>query len=249
MLAPYIGVTGFMKKAEVSAALETLDRLPNASAHKLMVGVLASGKTLAGRLNKWPNRYPNINDIATLFPSDRRTVNLIHYATDDRRTLEEQLFTLIRLGGKYLDGFQLNVRWPDPETIKDITCNCNRLVLQLGRGALEEAGNDPEFAAKCLDAYEGVITDVLVDASGGRGIPIDPGAAQAYVRAIGARHPRLGIGVAGGLSSQAVGQLQPLVGPFPNLSMDAEGRLRTPEDHLDIEAMKDYITVANALFV
>jgi hypothetical protein len=245
MLAPYIGVTGFMKKTEVSAALETLDRLPNASTHKLMVGVLASSKTLAGRSNKWPNRYPDVQDIAALFPLHRRTVNLIHYATDDRRALADQLEMLVHLGGKRLDGFQLNIRWPEPATI--VVPPDLRIVLQLGRGALEESGNDPEFVAKCLDAYGGVITDVLVDASGGRGIPIDPGAAQAYVRAIGARHPRLGIGVAGGLSSQTVGLLRPLAGLFPNLSVDAEGRLRTAEDHLDIGAMKTYIAVANAL--
>ncbi len=245
--SPYIGVTGFMKKAEVSSALEALDGLPTWSNRSLMVGVLVSSKTLAGKPNKWPNRYPDVRDIAMLFPPDRRTVNLIHYATDDRHTLADQLEVLIRLGGgKHLDGFQLNVCWPEPATIA--VPRTMRIVLQLGRGALEQTGNDPEVTAKCLDAYKDVITDVLVDASGGRGIPIDLDAVQAYVRAIGTRHPQIGIGVAGGLSSQTLGQLQQLADLFPNLSVDAEGRLRTAEDHLDVEAMKSYISVADGLF-
>lgn len=247
MLPPYIGVTGFMKKAEVSAALEALDGLPNWSNRKLMVGVLASSKTLAGKPNKWPNRYPNVRDIARLFPTDRRTVNLIHYATDDRHTLADQLEDLARLGGKHLDGFQLNVRWPDPATI--VVPKNMRVVLQLGHGALEETGNDPEKTAECLGAYTGIITDVLVDASGGKGIPLDPRTVEAYVRAIRNNHGfTFGIGVAGGLSAQTVGQLQQLANQFSDLSVDAEGRLRTAEDHLDIEAMKTYISIADGLF-
>lgn len=246
-MSPYIGVTGFMKKLEVVAALETLDGLPYTSNRKLMVGVLVSSKTLAGRPNKWPNRYPAISDIAKLFPPDRRTVNLIHYATDDRHTLADQLKELISLGGKYLDGFQLNVCWPEPSTIA-LLPSTMRIVLQLGGGALKEADDDPTTVAKRLDAYQGVITDVLVDASGGRGIPIDVKIAEAYIRTIGNRHPHIGIGVAGGLSSKTCGQLQRLANTFYAISLDAEGRLRTEEDHLNVEEMKDYISIADSLF-
>lgn len=246
-MSPYIGVTGFMKKSEVVAALEALDGLPCTSKRKLMVGVLVSSKTLTGRPNKCPNRYPAISDIAKLFPPDRRTANLIHYATDDRHTLAEQLKELVRLGGKYLDGFQFNVRWPDPSTIASLPSTM-RIVLELGGGALKEADNDPATVAKRLDVYKGVITDVLVDASGGRGIPIDVETAEAYIRAIGSRHPQIGIGVAGGLSSKTCGQLQQLADTFPAISLDAEGRLRTEEDHLDVEEMKAYISVADGLF-
>lgn len=138
------------------------------------------------------------------------------------------------------------MRWPEPATIA--LPKHTRIVLQLGRSALEETGNDPATTAKCLDPYKNVITDVLVDASGGCGIPIDLDVAHAYIHAIHGRHPQFGIGVAGGLSSQTVGRLQPLVNIFPKISLDAEGRLRTATDHLDIEEMKNYISVADGLF-
>lgn len=248
MLSPYIGVTGFMTREEVATAIEALDGLPNWSTRMLMVGILASSKTLRGETNKWPNRYPNIRNIARLFPSHRRTINLIHYATDDQHTLPEQLGQLIELGGRYLDGFQLNVTWPEPSRIA--VGKGKRVVLQLNRRALAACDNDPDRVAEQLDHYIEFITDVLVDASGGLGIPMDIGVAEVYVRAIGVRHRDLGIGVAGGLSHEGMERLQSLADKFPNLSVDAEGRLRTPapEDNLNIEAMRAYISIADGLF-
>lgn len=245
MPTPYIGVTGFMTAAEVAAADEYFYSR-SFRWHELMVGVLASGKTLAGRKNRWPNRYPDPGVIAELLPYPCRTVNLIHYATDDRDTLAAQFERLVSLGGESLDGFQLNIRWPDPAAL--VPLSCLRVVLQLGPGALKEEGSDPEAVAKRLDGYHDVITDVLVDASGGRGIPIDLDAAEAYVRAISARHPWLGIGVAGGLSAENVGGLKRLVDIFPDLSIDAEGRLRDADDRLDLNAVRDYLAAAVSLF-
>jgi hypothetical protein len=214
-----------------------------------MIGVLASSKTLAGGTNKWPNRYPKVGDIASLFPLYPNAFNLIHYATDDRSTLADQLKELVRLGGQNLHGFQLNIRWPEPAALDAIPKGM-RVVLQLGRGALDEVDSDPDKAAAALDAYQGVITDVLVDASGGLGLFLDAAAAERYVAAIDARHPHLGIGVAGGLSSGTILRLAGLANRWPMLSIDAEGRLRTPqpEDHLDIEAVKDYLDMADVLF-
>ena len=246
MNSPYIGVTGFMSKEEITEAVGVFDRLPYESDRKLMVGVLASCKTLAGFTNKHPNRYPRVNSIEGLFPPHRRTLNLIHYATDDSHTLDDQLETLIRLGGRDLDGFQLNVCWPDPNTIN--VPKCMRIVLQLGSAALQQADNRPETVAEMLDYYKDRITDVLVDASAGKGIPINPDTAQAYVRAIRSRHRWLGVGVAGGLCSSALPRLRQLAEHYTSISFDAEGRLRDEEDHLDMKKVKPYIQMADGLF-
>ena len=227
---PYMGVTGFMSRGEVQAALEAQGRRTAQSGRKLMVGVLASSKTLAGNTNKFPNRYPKITDIAGIFPNEKWTLNLIHYATDEQDTLDQQLIRMVDLGGPYLEGFQLNVRWPNPAQLRAI--GHLRVVLQLGKKALEEMGNNPVRVADRLDGYRGLISDVLVDASGGLGLKLDPEAAYSYLRAIQERHPTLGLGVAGGLSGETVGGLEPLAREFSNLSFDAEGRLRTKdEDH------------------
>ncbi len=241
MQTPYVGVTGFMHEAEVSAALDALDQLPHPPQRKLMVGVLASSKTLAGKPNKWPNRYPKPEEIARLFTENPYVVNLIHYATDDRDTLADQLVEVMRLGGEWIDGFQLNIRWPDPASL--IGFEHLRIVLQLGSGAMQDIGDDPVAAAVRLDAYRGLITDVLIDASGGRGVPLNTNLAAKFVRAIRTRHPQLGVGIAGGLCASNVDSLRPFLMQYPWTSIDAEGKLRTPqpEDRLDISEMRKYI--------
>lgn len=249
---PYIGVTGFMQKVEVEAALRALHI---SSTHKLMVGVLASWKTLQGKKNKYPNRYPLIGNLTSVFTDDPRALNLIHYTTDDQQTLADQVSSLRHWGGPLLHGFQFNIAWPDPTSFSFFgpMGPSRRIVLQLGGRALGLADNDPVRVAKMLDRYTDatlgdVISDVLIDPSGGRGVPFDPETALRYVRAIAERHPQFGIGIAGGLSAKTMHLVEPVLQEYPFISMDAEGRLRTPEDdYLDPELMREYITSAAAL--
>ena len=245
---PYIGVTGFMSRWDVGEAIKELfsdgihsSGQPDQLTHDLMVGVLASSKTLAGQPSKWPNRYPRVDAISKLFPPDRRTLNLIHYATDNRDMLGKQLAQLVQLGGPYLDGFQLNIAWPDPWQLREL--RGKRLVLQLGKRALKEDCDSPGRVGARLAQYHGLITDVLIDASGGLGLPLDPTNVLEYVRAIARFCPNLGIGVAGGLSADTLELLQPIVAEFPWISIDAEGRLRTPqpEDQLILHATRRYL--------
>lgn len=248
---PYIGVTGFMTNVAVDFALKAFDRLAYGGSrdHLLMVGVLASSKTLRGETNKYPNRYPAVSKIAEIFPPHRRTLNLVHYATDDQHTLREQIEELLKLGGRDLDGFQLNVTWPEPTAIG--VGNGKRVVLQLNARALEQAGNDAVTVSSMLADYRTFITDVLIDASGGRGIPIDVEKAEEYVAVISENNRNLGIGIAGGLSLKSldqINQIKELIERFPFLSIDAEGKLRTSEDHLDIKTMEDYIVEADGLW-
>jgi hypothetical protein len=245
-MSPYIGVTGFMTEVEVAAAVAAFDALPNSRQRVLMVGVLASSKTLRGEQNRWPNRYPKVGEIARLLSPHRRVLNLIHFATDDQHTLRDQIEQLMDFGGRYLDGFQLNMSWPEPDHFRVV--QGMRIVLQLGPRALAMC-NDPDQVAVRLDDYNSLITDVLLDGSGGHGVPIDVESAATYVRAIGARHRELGLGVAGGLSHEGLDRIQPLMDEFPWLSFDAEGRLRTPapEDTLDLELTRRYIAKAGSM--
>jgi hypothetical protein len=260
--APYIGITGFMEPQEVTTALALFHACDHPGSglngRQLMVGALASGKTLRGEKNKWPNRYPVIGDdndpFEDLFVPDRRALNLIHFSTDDAETLPEQIAQLVALGGKYLDGFQLNMRWPDPLLLARSIPLGYRTVLQLGAAALAEEGNDPVRVAKRITAYVGGsngVSDVLIDASGGKGIPLDLETVTAYVEAIAhhdARLMSLGIGIAGGLSASTLPQLKSLLKKHPFLSIDAEGKLRDANDDLDPARVTAYIHQASLVF-
>ncbi len=245
MFTPYVGVTGFMTRAEVETAIAKFDTRQGLRAKRLlMVGVLVSNKTLSGVTNKWPHRYPRYQDLSELMLPHRRVVNLIHFATDDKDHLTDHMNALRTHGGPDLDGFQLNIPWPDP---KRIVTGFPRMVLQIGARAMEMEGNDPDRIADRLNGYRGCITEVLIDASSGHGIPLDLQKTEGYLRAIVKKHPTLGIGIAGGLPGVSLDRLKDLVRAFPFVSIDAESGLRDANDHLEMKSVNDYFVQADKL--
>ena len=265
MRAPlYIGVTGFMTPQEVRAGLRCFEA---SSDRKLMVGVLVSSKTLVGNTNKWPARYPKVDsritelfekqklDAYKVFQRHECAVNLIHYNTDDPKTLSDQLIKLAHMYGPYLDGFQLNIAWPHMGEIEKLHAATHweqRLVLQVGGHALDKVDHDPKKLADMIGHYGGsvrVINDVLIDPSGGKGQPFDAEKALSYLKEIASRGFDINLGIAGGLGPESMALLNLLLDDFPDLNIDAEGQLRDKEtDDLDIIKMSSYLTQAQQWF-
>lgn len=247
---PYIGVTGFMTRGEVLAILSGMPR-----GRLLMVGVLASAKTLRGEPNSWPNRFPPTGEICNIFVYDPRALNLIHLATDDPTNLERQLELAINhsssgFSGSALNGFQLNMVWPDPNKLRAVFERRKlRIVLQIGSTAFRKVDEDAEKLAIKLDDYIGIATDILFDLSGGLGREIDAARALPVLRAVRARHPNLGLGVAGGLSAETIHLIDPIIQEFPDVSIDAEGKIRDDKDaRLNLEKTAHYIGKATRAF-
>lgn len=256
---PYVGVTGFMTQGEVGYVLDGLPEVPFRESvdpgRRLMVGVLVSWKTLAGIAPKWPNRYPPLSRVSEILPHvdhhAPRTLNFVHYNTKDPDTLVEQLERIKEADYK-IHGFQLNMAWPSQRIVA--RCHGNvpggRIILQIGGHALEAVGNRPHSLVAKLREYVGVADYILLDPSGGLGRPFDPEEVRAYLDAIYAADLPFGVGVAGGLSASTLEErIGPLAEKFPDLSIDAEGRLRTPhpEDRLDVMAARAYVEKAFAL--
>lgn len=246
-LGPYIGVTGFMSRDEVEAALSVV---PQDSTHRLMVGVLMSSKTLAGQTNKRPGRYPKKEAVADIFVDSSRALNLIHYNTDHPETLSAQLAEITEIAGSNLDGFQLNIAWPRISQLEDYlgAYPDKFLLLQIGSKAMAQVESIDDFA-EFVGAYLSVIDAVLIDSSGGKGEPLNAEKATEYLWAV-ATYP-IGLGAAGGLGPRTLGLIDPLVHEFGRrLSIDAEGQLRTPkpEDALCLDAMKAYLSGAFLMF-
>lgn len=243
MKQPYVGITGFMSQNEIQSVL---DSMPKDSNRLLMVGVLASQKTLRGEKNKWPNRYPRVGNIGDIFFRDSRTLNLIHYNTKEPESLAEQLDEMTRLGGQNLEGFQLNLAWPSRDAIIAYhkVCGGKFIVLQVGGKAFEMVNHSPKELAERVSWYEHVVDYVLLDPSGGYGVPFDTNKARIYLEALRGYNLDIGLGVAGGLSPTTLNLVQPLLSDFPDLSWDAEGKLRDEQDNLVIRTSVDYVQMS-----
>lgn len=247
---PYVGVTGFTTPDEVHQLLAQLaDGYQNRlEARPLMVGVLVNSRTLTGKNpEKQSPRYPTLDDVKPIFEQaqrqgDKMTLRLVHFNTKTPQSLGDELKQLAEHCGWQMEGVQLNVCWPDPDQLKDALKDFRRVVLQIGKEAYQECIYTWKSISLCLNAYKGLITDILIDPSGGRGVLVNLEHMPRTLADIKEKHPNLGIGVAGGLDKKTSKSLAPLFAEFPDLSVDAESRLRSEDDtHLDIVKTREYV--------
>lgn len=263
----YVGVSGFMSSTEVRAALEAF---PDCG-RQLMVGVLASSKTLCGLPNKYPRRYPQREVIAGIFVDDPRALNLVHVATDgDRSTIDGKFIPIeidlwrgFEAGGPLCHGVQLNGATPRlrPEALHAFKAMCptaKRIVLQVGPRWLDARSKADGFL-KSLAMYAGTVTDILLDVSGGNGKAIKIETARELVvdarRSLshwGVTADQMAIGIAGGLCAETLPGIRGLLEEQAPLSIDAEGRLRDDADgggNLDLAKVRAYLETAGRVVI
>ncbi len=236
---PYVGVTGYMLRFEVNEALKMV---PVGHPYRLMVGVLMSLRTLKGQKNRKPNRYPEKDTVAGIFVDDDRTLNLVHYNTNQPETLFEQMLAVTEISGPYLDGFQLNICWPELSHLERYREKYpdKFLLLQIGGGAMKKTKTIEGFEEVIKD-YLPIVDAILIDSSGGEGKPFNLAGDAEYLRAVLKYRLDVGIGIAGGIEPLNLHRLIPLLNEFPSLSFDLESGVRTPEDEMSLDKMLLYL--------
>ena len=257
-IGPYVGITGFTSLGEVVACNNAFREAAQAAGEyvaanlKFMVGVLISSKTLNGGTNKWPCRYPPVANIPEIISMkyESHLLHTIHYNTDDPMTVDEQIDQIMGISPSSINALQLNIRWANPVKLQRVKRRYPdlRIILQIGAGALADVDEPGEiFLGEALRAYEGVTDDFLVDPSGGRGEPLDVWRAFACV-ADDEIPPGMQPNIAGGFSAENVHRARGLMRRLKRpVGLDAEGRLRTPGDNLDIAAATNYLREGIAL--
>lgn len=239
---PYVGVAGVMSSEEIHAILATMPAQPE---RKLGVGLLASRRTILGDGNAWPHRYPRRDKLSRIFVDDPRCLNLVHYGQSDDRDLFENLCRAYEAGGPFCHGVQVNVAWPDRDALRRFAelYPRARVVLQMGPKALaSQPKNDLLLLA--LSAYSWCMTDVLLDSSAGEAKPMNAETFARLASAIRTFHPMLGVGIAGALGADKVSSIAPILLGIPDVSTDAESRLReeTPlGGHLDVKKASAFV--------
>ena len=250
---PYIGVTGIAEPSQAKQLLEKMTSLYDAS--QLMCGVILSNSRIQGQETDHPNRHPDIETIPSIFPTHERCLNLIHYCPPDSPMIDQLLQKALEAGGTNCHGVQINtpknVAWTPVAPVEKFSKrNPNTvIILQITRAAVEELLCNPERIAEQCRLYQEATSRFIIDLSAGNAIPINVELSAKIANAIQERMPEASITFAGGLSPQNVARISREIraqhaNPF---SIDAEGALRTSEDHLNMRAAGLYISQATKM--
>ncbi len=118
-----------------------------------------------------------------------------------------------------------------------------RMIVQIGPTIIDTYKGNPRALALKIRGYRDVATDILIDPSNGRGIPLDPNLANTLLDEIVSLVPGMGIGVAGSLGPEGLLEtIGPIVKRHPNVSFSARTRLRDEKDFLDYQKMAAFLT-------
>lgn len=262
----FVGVAGIMTSDEVVRAVDTM---PNAPRHKLAIGILTSAKTLAGQPNRYPNRYPKVEDIpgilndarAALGDKCRNVMFVLHYSIDVVAELDGKYLRLVDklITSARFDAIQVNaspIVVLDPLFCANLTWLASnyegfRAIIQLRPPRGKEPWVDLVDVAIHIAQSSKFISDLILDASGGRGTPMDVQGAHALISAIRSayhtthnnRH-HFTFTVAGGLGPDEFDPVRDLMRVHGPLGFDAERLLRDDSDHLDIVRMQRFLQQA-----
>lgn len=249
----YVGITGVSSPWEVETISMWLDKIGWPTDRLLMNGVLVSSKSLAGAVPSNPLQYPDVCDVPKLMSDNPRLFNVAHFNISGLSQNPSLICELPRymedLAEKLpLDGIQLNVPWPsfaDLRRFRDQSAI--KLIFKVSGQMFRALGRDHDALIDRLRDYEGLVDYVLFDPSGGMGRAFDPEEASRVLAALTDSGLPFQWGVAGGLASDTVRALRPLLRRYPDLCWDAQGRLRDAFDRLDPGACLGYLRASAGL--
>ena len=254
----YVGITGPVNIKETKYICKEFSEAGYSmdSPHIPMLGFLVSYKTLNGRTTQ-NRRCPPANSLPELLRSTNgRVLTMVHYYSKKMKTLSNQVAQIF--DGVYENALckaiQLNIVWPDIGQVAKIREQHPdmQVVFQASHKATD--GKTPNQIAKNVQDYGDSISYVLIDPSGGRGMPFDLESSVAIYSELRDQCPDLAIGFAGGFTGENVApRLKEIFKQIEEdkFCIDAEGGLRDKitsaygNDLLNIEKVRGYLQSAS----
>lgn len=251
---PYVGITGPVNVQETKDICREFSEASYSmeSPHIPMLGFLVSYKTLNGQLTQ-NRRYPIANSLPELLrATDGQVLTMVHYNSKEIDTLSNQVAQIF--DGVYENGLcraiQLNIVWPDIGQVARIKEQHSemQIVFQASHKAMED--KTPNQIAKGVQDYGDSISYVLIDPSGGRGMPFDLESSVAVYSELREQCPDLTIGFAGGFTEENVAsRLREILKQIEEdkFCIDAEGGLRDKitseygDDLLNLAKVRGYL--------
>ncbi len=264
----YSGICDVISPEQARAMADELRQNRKDPNRKVMIGVMAGHFSLRPDENDPGGQrtvFPTREEIALGFTDDPDVLNTVHFADlyrpKEAQNLLDDLELVVQYGGEHLHAIQLDVTWPDPAEMDKFRERHPELkiILQLGKFAFDEADNDPDEIVKQLEKYGDSIDYALLDLSMGKGKAMESVGLLPILRKIRQELPGLGLAVAGGLGPESLDVLEPIAREFPDISIDAQGRLKpadSPVDALghmvstipaDLERSAEYIRRTSAM--
>jgi hypothetical protein len=254
---PYVGITGSVSVQETKDICREFSEADYSmkSHHIPMIGFLVSYKTLNGLITK-NRRYPIVKDIPKLLRATKGNVlTMIHYNSREMDSLSKQVSQMFK--GIYRKGLcralQLNIVWPDIGQVAKIKEKYSdmKIVFQASQKVMGD--KTVHEIAQGIKAYEDSLDYVLIDPSGGRGIPFDLESSVEIYSELKNQCPDLTIGFAGGFTGENVfPRLKEIIRQVgSDFCIDAEGGLRDKvtsaygDDLLNLEKVKGYLKSAS----
>lgn len=255
---PYIGITDFTSFKQVKQMLTVFNahKQPD-SRHILHVGVMRSYKTLHNIPNRYQGVFPPKETIIDIFRGTltSQVYYCLHYADYNYDTSSQDIARILRYdAGPFVHALQLDMPWPVPEMIaRGVRASGKQVevILQVGRNSFEEVENDPAKMIARLKLYKNIIHRVLLDKSMGEGRSMNADEFIVFIQAIKKHLPHLHITVAGGLGPNSMELVEPLAKKFPDISIDAQGKLRPSGsifDPIDWDMATQYLIESCKLF-
>ncbi|MBR9676649.1 hypothetical protein GOV04_00720 [Candidatus Woesearchaeota archaeon] len=210
---PYVGITGFKTSDEVIKVQEQFKKngfLNNHISYLPMFGFIVSNNRVTD-ITSEGHKTPALKNLAGLCELlEPNTLPMVHYYTPDNDQLFEELKKVFNINQLYerelCRSVQLNqldglAPIEQVEMLKEQFSDLE-IVLQVPRKVLNE--NDSEQLASMLKPYDGFVSYVLIDPSGGEGKAIGLKHAIELLHALAQAMPITRLGVAGGLSADNV---------------------------------------------
>lgn len=268
-LPPYVSVAATTHASHISSVMGMANVLRNQylTGRHVAVGIQISHDSLHGRTARFPNRFPNVNDLERWLPDQfdylsesfrpgssaihRGEIHL-HFSPGPKGS--PHLFAdLEELGdriGRWVHGLKLNATFPNPGVLQDWADRfpAHRIILSVNSGMTESGRTPDELAYEIQVFYEDVITDILFDQSGGEGRKLEVARTAKWLTAIAKAAPEVRLGVAGGLGPNRLREYEELLAQFGQLNLDAERWLLHGEDQgLDLVRANTFIAQAGFL--
>lgn len=242
----YSGICDVYSGEEARSMADELRRERKNPNRKVMIGVMTHPLALhpergrgVSECDRVREVFPKREELAGGFTDDPDVLNTVHYADlygpSKGQNIFENLELVVKYGGEHLQAIQVDVTWPNSSEIKKFKEKYPNIaiILQIGKFALEGTGGQGKEVVEKLLKYGDSVDYVLLDMSMGKGKSMEASGLLPLLRTIRKELPYLGLAVAGGLGPESMNALEPIAKEFPDISIDAEGNLKSKDAPVD----------------